>query len=340
MSASPDTSIEERLFHYLKTHIQGFTLPATLNKFSDGQSNPTYLIETSNKKYVLRRKPSGELLKSAHAVDREYRVIHALAGTDVPVPLTYLLCEDTNIFDTMFFVMDYKEGRIFWDPALPEVSMKDRGEIYAEMNRVLTSLHNVDFEAIGLGDFGRPGNYYERQFKRWTQQYRAAETDTIDAMNKLIIWLPEQLPKDDGKVSLIHGDYRLDNMIFHPTENRVVGLLDWELSTLGHPYADLAYQCMQLQMPNVGEIKGLQGIDRASLGIPSDEAYVAQYCKRMQIDAIPNWNFYVAFSIFRFAAILQGVYKRGLEGNASSERAVAIGKLTRPLAELAIPLLD
>ena len=340
MSGIGNSIDTERLFAYLQEHIQGFTPPAQMRKFSDGQSNPTYLIETGNKNYVLRRKPSGELLKSAHAVDREYRVMHALADTEVPVPLTYLLCDNADLIGAMFFVMSYEEGRIFWDPALPEVSNVDRAGIYEEMNRVLAALHSVNIEAVGLGDYGRPGNYYERQLKRWTDQYRASETENIESMNKLIAWLHGQLPENDDKVSLIHGDYRLDNMIFHPTENRVIGLLDWELSTLGHPYADLAYQCMQWRMPNGGEIRGLLGIDRAAVGIPTEEDYVTQYCERLKIEGIPNWNFYVAFSFFRFAAILQGVHKRALAGNASSERALTVGKLTRPVADFAMPLIN
>jgi aminoglycoside phosphotransferase (APT) family kinase protein len=330
----------EQLAHYLEQHVAGFKGPLTAEKFAGGQSNPTFLITAASGKYVLRRKPPGELLKSAHAVDREFKVMSALANTEVPVAKTYHLCEDDNIIGSMFYVMEYIDGRVMWDPALPEASNETRTAIYNEMNRVLAALHSVDIEAAGLSDYGRPGNYFERQVGRWSQQYRASETGSIPEMERLMEWLPANMPADDGRVALAHGDFRLDNMMFHPTESRVLALVDWELSTLGHPFADLAYQCMQLHMANGGVMSGLGGIDRAALGIPSEEAYVAQYCKRMGLAEIPHWNFYLAFSFFRFAAILQGVKKRALDGNASSEKALKMGELVVPLAQMAVKLLD
>ncbi len=329
----------QRLSTYLERHIAGFRAPLSLEKFSDGQSNPTYLISASSGKYVLRSKPPGKLLKSAHAIEREYRVMRALAETEVPVPTTLHLCEDESVIGSAFFVMSYEDGRIFWDPALPDLSNLERTQIYDEMNRVLSNLHRLDINKAELSDYGRPGNYYSRQINRWTQQYRSTETKTIEKMDYLIDWLPANVPADDGRISLIHGDFRLDNMIFHPTDNRIVALLDWELSTLGHPYADLAYQCMQWRLSNTDEIKGLRECDRTALGIPTEEEYVEAYCRRVCIPEIENWHFYLAFSCFRFAAIVQGVLFRALSGNASSLRARKVGELTGPLTNIAVDLI-
>lgn len=315
-------------------------------KFSGGQSNPTFLLTTDSGQYVLRRQPPGKLLKSAHAVDREYRVMKALAATDVPVPKVVHLCEDTSVIGSMFFVMAYVKGNIFWNSALPEVSSKaKRGAMYDEMNRVLAALHSVDVEAAGLADYGKPGNYFARQLSRWTQQYRASETDHIEEVETLIAYLEENLPEDDGQVSLVHGDYRLDNMIFADNDDdsaQVLAVLDWELSTLGHPYADLAYQCMQLRLPArmSANVTGLGGLDRSELGIPDEKAYVEMYCKRRGIDKIDNWTFYLAFSFFRLAAIVQGVVKRAMDGNASSDRALQLGKMVQPLAAAACALIN
>ncbi len=331
-----DTQI---LSTYLEQHIDGFKGPVTAEKFADGQSNPTFLIRAASGPYVLRRKPPGELLKSAHAVDREYRVIAALSNTDVPVASAYHLCEDESIIGSMFYVMEYIDGRVLWDPSLPDMSPEQRGDIYAEMNRVLAALHSVEVDAAGLSDYGKPGNYFERQIGRWSKQYRAAETESIPAMEKIIAWLPDNMPADDGKVALVHGDFRMDNMMFDHQQAKVLALVDWELSTLGHPYADLAYQCMQLRMPADCAIPGLGEQDRSTLGIPSEQQYVAQYCQRMGIDSIPNWNFYLVFGFFRFAAILQGVKKRSMEGNASSKKADQYGALVKPLAEMAATLI-
>jgi len=327
---------------YLSRHIPGFRGPLTAEKFAGGQSNPTFkLTDADGQHYVLRRKPPGELLKSAHAVDREFRVISALCDTDVPVPKTYVLCEDNDVIGSMFYVMEYKEGRILWDPLLPEAADNaERSAIYDAMNQTMAALHNVDVNAVGLGDFGRPGNYFERQLDRWSKQYRASETRHIAAMEALMTWLAERMPADDGTLSLVHGDYRLDNMMFHPTEPRVIALLDWELSTLGHPLADLANQCMAWMLPRDGRIKGLGGVDRAALGIPDDAEYIARYCERTGRDNIDNWNFYLVFSLFRLAAILQGIVKRAQIGTASSSEADAEGDAVGQLADQAIQLID
>lgn len=331
----------EKLSGYLKSKIPGFDGPLRASKFSGGQSNPTFKVETSAGTYVLRRQPPGKLLKSAHAVDREFRVMQALAGTDVPVPNVLHLCEDRDVIGSMFYLMEYCEGRIFWDAALPELNNEERSTFYEEMNRVLAALHSVDLGAAGLSDYGRPGNYFERQFERWQGQYRASELQAISAMDQLILWLGDHLPADDGRVSLVHGDYRLDNIMFHPSEPRAIAVLDWELSTLGHPYADLAYQCMQLRMPaDSGNISGLMGVDRRSLGIPDEREYIAGYCARMGIDRIDNWAFYLAFSFFRLAAIIQGVVKRAHDGNASSKDAAKLGAFVGPLAAMALDVIE
>ncbi len=337
---SPAVIDEAKLAAYLTERVEGFQGPLTAKKFAAGQSNPTFLIEAASGKYVLRRKPPGELLKSAHAVDREFRVISALGNTDVPVAKVYHLCEDESIVGSMFYLMEFIDGRVLFDPMLPDSTPDERFAMYDAMSSVLAALHSVNVDAVGLSDYGRPGNYYERQVSRWIKQYQASETETIPAMNRVIDWLSTNTVADDGQVVIAHGDFRLDNMMFANDEARVLALVDWELSTLGHPYADLAYQCMQLRMPRTGHLPGLAGIDRKALGIPSEEEYVAMYCKKMGIDAIPNWNFYLVFSFFRFAAILQGVYKRALDGNASNaDQARELGKLVAPLAELAVELI-
>ena len=329
-----------KLGSYLRTHVQETGNLKGVEKFSDGQSNPTYLLDTETGQYVLRRQPPGELLKSAHAVDREFRVIEALQGSEVPVARAIHLCSDRRIIGSLFYIMSFEPGHIYWDPTLPELDAGQRGAIYSEMNRVLAALHDVDVSAVGLDDFGRPGNYFERQVSRWSGQYRASEIDPIPAMDKLIEWLPQNMPADDGKVSLIHGDYRIDNIIFETGGSKARALLDWELSTLGHPYADLAYQCMQWRMDRDGVIPGLGDIDRESLGIPNEAQYVAQYCERRGLEGIPDWNFYLVFGFFRFAAILQGVLKRAVDGNASSRKAFEYGALATPLANLAVTLIE
>jgi len=337
----PENSLDLKVLgEYLRLHVPDFGDLQDAEKFSDGQSNPTYLLTTSAGQYVLRRQPPGELLKSAHAVDREFRVIKALQGSDVPVARAIHLCQDRNIIGSLFYLMSYVPGRIFWDPTLPELDSARRTAIYTEMNRVLAALHDIDIEAVGLNDFGRPGSYFERQVSRWSRQYRASEIDPIPAMDHLIEWLPQNMPSDDGKLSLIHGDYRIDNIIFDLDSSSALALLDWELSTLGHPYADLAYQCMQWRMACDAVIPGLGDIEREAVGIPSEAHYVAQYCERRGLDGIENWNFYLVFSYFRFAAILQGVLKRAVDGNASSQKAFDYGALTPILAKQAIELIE
>ena len=323
-----------RLEPWLRANVPGFDGQLSAEKFPGGQSNPTFKLTAGEHEYVLRRKPPGELLASAHAVDREYRVLDALRDTDVPVPNAVVLCGNDDIIGSMFYVMEHLEGRIFWDPAVPEVDIAERTAIYDEMNRVLAALHSVSVDEVGLSDYGKPGNYYARQIGRWTKQYRASETETVADMEALMEWLPNHIPESEETVALVHGDYRLDNMIFHPTEPRIIGILDWELSTLGDPLADLAYQLMAWQFPREGGIAGLAGLDRAELGLPSDEDYIATYCQRTGRSGIDNWPFYMAFCFFRIAAILQGIKKRAQIGTASSAEADSRAIMVGPLAAL------
>lgn len=337
----PNVLDQAALAPYLEATIPGFTGLASIEKFKSGQSNPTYLLAAQSGRYVLRAKPPGQLLKSAHQVDREFTVMSALAGTAVPVPrMLHLSAEDSPI-GRMFYVMDFVDGRILWDPALPEARDNDeRAAIYDAMNATLAALHDVDVGAAGLVDFGRPGNYFERQLARWTAQYRASETGTIADMDRLIAWLETHRPADDGRVSLVHGDYRLDNLIFAADQPTVLAVLDWELSTLGHPFADIAYQCMQWRLPHASGFRGLGGIDRRALGLPSEEDYVVAYCRRRGLDGIGDWTFFLAFSFFRLAAICQGVFKRALDGNASNpEKARTYGEAVKLLSHLAAKLI-
>jgi aminoglycoside phosphotransferase (APT) family kinase protein len=323
-----------RLEPWLQEQIPSLDAALSVEKFAGGQSNPTFKLSAGDTHYVLRRKPPGELLASAHAVDREFRVLDALRDTDVPVPNAIALCTDDSVIGSMFYVMEHLEGRIFWDPAVPEVNNEERTAIYDEMNRVLAALHRVNVDTVGLTDYGKPGNYYARQIGRWTKQYRASETEVVAEMEALIDWLPNHIPEGDETVALVHGDYRLDNMIFHPREPRIIGILDWELSTLGDPLADLAYQLMAWRFPREGGISGLEGLDRSSLGLPSDEDYIAAYCHRTGRDGIDNWPFYMAFCFFRIAAILQGIKKRAQIGTASSAEADSRAIMVGPLAAL------
>ena len=322
------------LTSYLEAHVADFHGPIRIEKFSQGQSNPTYRIDTPSGSLVLRRKPTGVLLKSAHAIDREFRVISALGATDVPVPEAHHLCTDESVIGSWFYIMEHVEGTVFPDPALPGLTPAQRARIYDEANRVLAAIHAVDIEAAGLSDFGKAGNYYARQVSRWTKQYRASETQRIEEMEALIEWLPEHIPPEDGRVSLIHGDYRLDNLIFSTDEVKVAAVLDWELSTLGHPIADLAYLCMQRRMKTDQAIPGLHGLDLELLGIPNEPDFLASYCHRTDLDNVEPWSFYLACSFFRLAAICQGVLKRALDGNASNDRAVELGAMVGPLAAL------
>ncbi|MEP3333332.1 phosphotransferase family protein [Sedimentitalea sp.] len=319
---------------YLAQHLPGFSGPLSASKFETGQSNPTFLLKTPEQNYVLRRKPPGTLLKSAHAVDREFRVQKALAGTDVPVAKMHLLCEDDSVIGSMFYIMEHMDGRNFNDPTMPDVTNEVRGAVIDDMNRVLAALHMVDIDAVGLSDYGPPGNYFQRQVERWSKQYRASETDPVPAMDDLMRLLVEQMPEDDGQRSLVHGDYRLDNMIFEKDGTRCLAVLDWELSTIGHPFADLASVIMQWQMPPGREGRGLAGVDREALGLPSDAEFIARYCERRGLPGIENFGFYLSFCFFRMAAIIQGVLKRALDGNASNpERAMKVGQYVPVFAD-------
>ena len=419
---------EKSLETYLALHLDGFRAPLSIKQFKGGQSNPTYLLEAGSGRYVLRRKPPGKLLKSAHAVDREFRIISALRATGFPVPTPYLLCEDDEVIGTTFFVMEFVEGRIFWDLDLPDldaterkaiyadvndtiaalhnldfaaIGLQDYGKsgnyfsrqisrwtgqyraseidvvdamdgigttffvmefvegrifwdldlpdldaterkaIYADVNDTIAALHNLDFAAIGLQDYGKSGNYFSRQISRWTGQYRASEIDVVDAMDALIRWLPENIP-DDESVSIVHGDYRLDNIILHPTEPRVLAVLDWELSTIGHPLADFTYHLMTWQMPEIGiGSRGLLGKPLAELGIPDEVAHIERYCQKTgRNGGIPDRNFYSAFNFFRLAAILQGIAGRVRDGTAASAHAQLAVKSVRPLAEIGLKYMD
>ena len=306
-----------------------------LEQFKGGQSNPTYrLTDSSGKRYVLRRKPPGKLLPSAHAVEREYRVIKALSEADFPVARPHLLCEDDSVIGTAFYVMDYVQGRVLWDQSLPGMTQGGRFAIWDELNRVIARLHSLEYRELGLETFGKPGNYIERQVARWTKQYRASETERVPAMDKLIDWLPNNIPPETG-TTVVHGDYRLDNAIFHPTEPTILAVLDWELSTLGEPLADFAYHCMSWHIPP-GQFRGIAGLNLASLGIPSEAEYVRMYCKRTGRAGIDpsHWDFYLAYNLFRIAAILQGILKRVVDGTAASAHARDAGMRAKPMAEL------
>jgi aminoglycoside phosphotransferase (APT) family kinase protein len=328
---------------WLSANLPGFQGPISLKTFKGGQSNPTYQLITPNKSYVLRTKPGpvAKLLPSAHAIEREFKVMQGLCGTDVPVPQMHVLCEDESIIGRAFYVMEFVQGRVLWDQTLPGMSTAERGAIYNEMNRVIAALHTVKYAKCGLENYGRPGNYFERQIGRWSKQYIASVTQPIPEMDQLMAWLPANMPasaKDENKVSIVHGDYRLDNLMFHPTEPRVLAVLDWELSTLGHPLADFSYLCMGWHIPP-GTFRGIGGVDIASLGIPSESENIHRYCDRTGLatpaDLKADWNFYLAYNMFRIAAILQGIAKRVEAGTASSDEAKANGAGARPMAELA-----
>jgi aminoglycoside phosphotransferase (APT) family kinase protein len=324
---------------WLSRHVEGFRGPVAAERFAGGQSNPTYKLEAGSGEYVLRRKPPGPLLPSAHAVDREFRVMRAIAETAVPVPRVYALCEDDMVIGSAFYVMEYLDGRIFWDQRLPEIaSAAERAAMFQSMNAVIADLHRVDYAVVGLGDFGRPGNYMGRQIARWSRQYRASETETIAAMDRLIEWLPEHLPPE-GTPTIVHGDYRMDNLIFHRSEPRVIGVLDWELSTIGDPIADFAYHVLTWRVtPEL--FRGLAGVDFAALGIPDEAGYVAAYCRRTGRSEIAGWEFYLVYSLFRIAAILQGIAKRAIDGTAAGADAAEQGRLARPLGEQAWALAE
>ena len=335
-----DTAALER---WLQPRLSGFAGPLTVEMFKGGQSNPTYKLITPQRNYVMRAKPGpvAKLLPSAHAVEREFRVMSALQGTGVPVAQMHVLCEDESVIGRAFYVMECVEGRVLWEQSLPGMDRAQRGAIYDEMNRVMAALHSVQPDTIGLSDYGKPGNYFERQIGRWSKQYQASITQPIPEMDRLMEWLPQNIPamaRDASMVSVVHGDFRLDNLMFHPTEPRVLAVLDWELSTLGHPLADFSYHCMSWHIPP-GMFRGINGLDLIDLGIPSEDAYISRYCERTGIaqpEALKaDWNFYLAYNMFRLAAILQGIAKRVEAGTASSEQAVKSATGARPLAEMA-----
>lgn len=320
-----------RLEGWMRGHVDGYRGPLTVEQFGGGQSNPTYRLTTPSGRYVLRRKPPGKLLASAHAVDREYRVVTALGTTGFPVPRTFGLCEDEGVIGTAFYVMDCVEGRVLWNQQLPELARDERAAIFDAMNGVIARLHQVDYAAIGLETYGRPGNYLARQIDRWSKQYRLSETERIEAMDNLIEWLPKNIP-DEAATSIVHGDYRMDNMIFHPTAPRILAVIDWELSTLGNPLADFAYHVMYWRV-DPAVFRGLAGTDFAASGIPSEAEYVAAYCRRRGRESIPHWDTYIAYNMFRLAAILQGIMKRFLDGTAASRKAEESGRRARAVAE-------
>ena len=331
------------LKHWLAGHLPGFEGPLQIEKFPGGQSNPTYRLVTPARQYVMRSKPGpvARLLPSAHAIEREFKVMRGLYGTAVPVAQMHVLCEDESVIGRAFYVMEHVDGRVLWDQSLPGMTPPERRAIYLEMNRVLAALHRVDFASVGLADFGKPGNYFERQIGRWSKQYVASVTQPIPEMDRLIEWLPQHIPvmaRDEKLVSIVHGDYRLDNLMFDAQTPRVLAVLDWELSTLGHPLADFSYHCMSWHIPP-GTFRGIAGLDLPALGIPDEREYIALYCDRtgfvtpevLQAD----WNFYLAYNMFRLAAILQGIAKRVEDGTASSAQARQSGAGARPMAELA-----
>jgi len=327
---------------WLTANMGGFSGPLELHKFAGGQSNPTYKLVTPGRSYVMRAKPGpqAKLLPSAHAIEREFRVMNALALSGVPVARMHVLCEDESVIGRAFYVMEYVEGRVFWEQSLPGLTVDERAAVYDEMNRVLAALHSVDIKAVGLQDFGKPGNYFARQIGRWSKQYQMSITEPIPEMDRLMAWLPEHMPAsalDESQVAIVHGDYRLDNLIFAPDEPRIVAVLDWELSTLGHPLADFSYHCMSWHI-QPGVFRGIAGLDLDELGIPAEREYIRRYCERTgrgsPDELLADWNFYLAYNLFRLAAITQGIAKRVVDGTASSAQAKATGAATRPLAEL------
>ncbi|HVY84944.1 MAG TPA: phosphotransferase family protein [Caulobacterales bacterium] len=324
---------EASLLAWLDAHVEGFAGPLEVLQFRGGQSNPTYQLVTPSRKYVLRKKPSGKLLPSAHAVDREYRVIAALHPTGFPVARPYALCEDDSVIGAMFYVMEMVEGRVLWDASLPDATPAERRAIYEAKVSTLARLHNTDFAAIGLGDYGKPGNYFARQIDRWSKQYKLSETETIAEMDRLIAWLPTTIPPGE-RTSIVHGDFRLDNLILHPTEPRVIAVLDWELSTLGDPLGDFTYHLMNWVMPRDGR-SGLAGLDLKELGIPTMDEYVALYCAQTGRDGIPALDWYFAYNLFRLAGILQGIAGRVRDGTAASAHAADMAKRVKPLANAA-----
>jgi len=340
---SPQHAVDTgALGDWLTRHAEGFAGPLALESFKGGQSNPTYKLSTPGATYVLRAKPAAKalLLPSAHAIEREFKVMHGLRGTEVPVPRMHALCEDESVIGRAFYVMEFMEGRVFWDQSLPDCSQQERAAMYNEMNRVISKLHRVAYAEYGLADYGRPGNYFERQIGRWSKQYAASVTQPLAEMDSLMAWLPVHIPamaRAEGMTRIVHGDFRLDNLVFHPTQPRVIAVLDWELSTLGHPLADLSYHAMAWNIAP-GDFRGIHGLDLAALGIPDQTSYMARYCERTGLvslqDLQADWSFYMAYNLFRMAAILQGIAKRVEDGTAASAQALRAAAGARPLARL------
>ena len=323
------------LSHYLKTHVDGFAGELSMEQFKGGQSNPTFKLAAGGRNYVMRTKPgpTAKLLPSAHAIEREYRVQDALSKAGFPAARMFTLCEDEAVIGRAFYIMEMVEGRVLWDQSLPDMSAGQRGAIYAEMNRVIARLHGIDYKAIGLETFGKPGNYFGRQIERWTRQYRMSETEKIAAMDNLMEWLPKNIPAGD-ETAIVHGDYRLDNMIFHATEPRVLAILDWELSTLGHPMADFSYHCMSWHIAP-GQFRGIQGLDFAKVGVPTEEQYIEMYAANTAKSVnTRDWGFYLAYNMFRMCGILQGIMKRYVDGTAASPQALDAGRRAKPMAEM------
>ena len=334
---------EASLDRYLASHLDGYRGGLEVRQFDSGHSNPTFFVSAEmaggrRRDFVLRKKPPGKLVASAHQVDREFRVISALAKTDVPVAPAHLLCADDSVIGQMFYLMDAVQGRILVNPAMPDQTPAERAAIFDSMNDVLARLHKVDFQKVGLGDYGRTGQYVARQVSRWSRQYAELKTEDIPAMDRLSAWLPENIPDDGDPTTIVHGDYRLGNLVVHPTEPRIVAVLDWELSTLGHPLCDIAYNCLGYHLQDPPH--GFAAVDFAALGLPTEQEYVAAYCRRNGRTSIPDWNYYLAFSLFRLAAIAQGVYRRGLQGNSSNPDSIKMSRSARERAELAWSLVS
>ncbi|MBF0278274.1 MAG: phosphotransferase family protein [SAR324 cluster bacterium] len=321
----------DALQDYMEKNIDNYSGNLEVRQFKGGQSNPTYLLSAGGVQYVMRRKPAGILLKSAHAVDREFRVLSALASTSVPVPKMICLCMDESVIGTWFYIMEYCKGRIFWEMSLPEILPLERGSIYDAMNDTIANLHQIDYISAGLEDFGKPENYVSRQIARWTKQYQASKNEEIPAMSHLIEWLPENIPEHE-ECSIVHGDFRMDNLVFHEKESRLIAVLDWEICTLGHPIADFSYHCMQWRLPS-NVFYGIADLDLKALGIPTEEEYVAAYCRRTGRVEIKNWDFYMIYNMFRLAAILQGIIGRVRDGTAANSQAETVAPFIRPLAE-------
>ena len=339
MSINQVNIVERKPFieKWLYENITNFKGPINIAPIQGGQSNPTYLISSYKKKYILRSKPLGKLLPSAHAIEREYRILQALDQTVIPVPKVYILCEDPNIWGAPFYIMEFVEGRIFYDPTIPSINNEERKKIYTSMIKILSDLHLLDYKKLGLESFGKIGSYVQRQVKRWSTQYRKSETKKIDSIEKLIDWISDNIPKNE-KTTIVHGDFRIDNLIFHPTKPDVIGVLDWEISTLGNPYADFAYHAMIWKLSK-NQFRGLKETNFIKLGIPSEDEYLKKYLNFMNLNSIPDWDFYIIYNMFRLSAILQGIAGRAREGTAASPEAIEMANLVEPIADSAWELV-